>query len=258
MRIVQVLALLVALLGVGAVVAVAAGPVTSETPAAAASAPASPAADTAAPAATTPAEQAQASVAFSERAFGKPDAPVTLVEYAALTCPHCAHLHLTVMPRIKQNYIDKGLVRIVFNDFPFDEIGLKAAMVSRCLPAEQYYDFLQTLFASQTQWANPSVGDTVLKQMAGFVGMTPEKYDACVKNSELSDTLLKIRVQATNDFQISSTPTMLVQGTLERVVGAQDYEEYRKVIDAQLTKLGITPPVQEPAPAAPAPAPAAH
>ena len=148
MRIVQVLALLVVLLGVGAVVAVAAGPVTPEA-APAVSAPAATSADNASAATATPAGQAPVSAAFSERALGKPDAPVTLIEYAALTCPHCAHLHLTVLPRIKQNYIDKGLVRIVFNDFPFDEIGLKAAMVARCLPPEQYYDFVQTLFGSQ-------------------------------------------------------------------------------------------------------------
>lgn len=255
MRVIQVLTLLVALLGVGAFVTTAYSPPSeAAAPEISVTAPAAPA--EAPPAATAPDDaQGEFPQAFAERSFGKPDAPVTLVEYAALTCPHCAHLHLQVLPRIKQTYIDKGLVRIVFNDFPFNEIGLKAAMVARCAPVDQYYDFVQALFAAQNQWDNPSVGDTLLKQMAGFAGLSPAQYDACVKNNALSETLLKIRVDATNDLQITSTPTILVQGTLERIVGAQDYEEYQKVIDRQLTKLGIPLPEQAPAPAPATPAP---
>lgn len=258
MRITQVLAVLVALTGAGALA------VTAYSPASEAAAPAAAVAGTAAEAApATPAPQAEAqgefAHAFTERSFGKPDAPVTLVEYAALTCPHCAHVHAQVMPQLKRTYIDTGLVRVVFRDFPFNEIGLKAAMAARCAPESNYYDFLQALFAAQDKWSNPSVGDTLLKQMSGFAGLSPEQYDRCTKNSELSDMLLKVRVAATNDMQITSTPTILVEGTLERVVGAQDYSEYQKVIDRQLVKLGLPVPEQVPAPdAAPAtPAPAA-
>lgn len=252
MRILQVLALAVVLVGGGA--ALTLGTSLRSEAAAPAAATASTAAETAAPAAAVDMEFKHA---FEERSFGKPDAPVTLVEYAALTCPHCAHMHLNVLPRLKQTYIDTGLVRIVYHDFPFNEIGLKASMAARCAPQENYYDFLQALFASQDKWTNPSVGDTLLRQMAGFAGLSPAQYDACVKNGALSDQLLKNRVQATNDLQISSTPTLLVQGTLERIVGAQSYEEYQKVIDRQLTKLGIALPEQAPA-TAPVPVPGVH
>lgn len=218
----------------------------------------SPSATTAAPAAAgaPAAGEAAASFdpafphAFTERSFGKADAPLTLIEYQALTCNHCAHFHLQILPLIKQDYIDKGLVRIVIREFPFNEIGLKAAMVSRCLPESSFYDVMQALFSVQAQWSNPSVGDTMLRQIAGFAGMSPAMYDACVKNTDLSDMLLKLRVEATNQMQITSTPTLLVEGTLERVVGTQSYEEYIKVIDRQLVKKGITPPKHEAAPAA--------
>jgi len=249
MRITRLLVLLAALAGVGATAYFA------STPDSVAAAPAAPVASTATAAApaATPADP------FSERTFGKADAPVTLVEYAALTCVHCAHFHTNVMPLLKQTYLDKGLVRIVFVDFPFNEIGLKAAMATRCAPEQNYYDFLQALFLAQDKWSNPSVGDTLLKQMAGFAGLSTEQYDACVKNSALSDHLLKLRVEATNSVQVSATPTVLVQGTLERVVGAQEFSEYAKVIDRQLARLGITPPAHPQTPAAPAaPAPDAH
>lgn len=264
MRIIKLLALLVVLAGIGAFVATAHSPVSeAASPAAPASAATDPLGMAAAP--VTPGNpdaamhqpegyEGKFPQAFTERSFGKSDAPVTLIEYAALTCPHCAHLALNVLPRVKQTYVDKGLVRIVFRDFPFNEIGLKAAMAARCAPEANYYDFLQALFSAQDKWSNPAVGETLLKQMSGFAGLSPADYDECTKNNALSDMLLKVRVAATNDMQITSTPTILVQGTLERIVGAQEYEEYQKVIDRQLTKLGIALPEQ--APATPEAAPA--
>jgi protein-disulfide isomerase len=184
-----------------------------------------------------PVEQSKFAHATLERVLGKADAPVTLIEYAALTCSHCAEFHTMVLPELKKNYIDTGKVRLVFRDFPFNETGMKAAMAARCLPEARYFDFVGTLFTTQNNWLNAS-GETLLKQMAGFAGLPEADYNACVNDKALQDYLLNVRVEATNNDGVNSTPTILIEGTFERIVGAQDYKTYAEAIDRQLAKLG--------------------
>lgn len=189
---------------------------------------------------------------FTERSLGKPDAPVTLIEYSALTCSHCAHFHKEVLPRLKADYIDTGKVRLVFREFPFSQVGIRAAMAARCLPPEKYYDFVQALFDTQKTWADAPNGDQMVQQMAGFAGLSFDQYTACVGNERILNHVLQMRVDATNNFEINSTPTILIHGVLERIVGAQPYATFAGMIDRQLTRLGVAVPVHTP-PAAPAP-----
>lgn len=183
--------------------------------------------------------------AMTERSLGDPKAPVTLIEYAALTCSHCRDFHLKVLPELKKNYIDTGKVRLVFRDFPFNEIGMAAAMTARCVKPENYFSFVHAIFSSQDNWAYSPTGGQLIKQMAGFAGLAPNMVDACVTNKELGDKLLAIRVEATNSLQVNSTPTFLVEGTLERIVGTQDYAQYAAVLDRVLAKVA---PAKEDAP----------
>lgn len=195
------------------------------------------AAETAAQTATAAAPAAKFAHATAERVLGKADAPVTLIEYAALTCSHCAEFHTMVLPELKKNYIDTGKVKLVFRDFPFNETGMKAAMAARCLPEARYFDFVGTLFTTQNNWLN-AAGETLLKQMAGFAGLPEAEYNACLADKALQDHLLNVRVNATNNDGVNSTPTILIEGTFERIVGAQDYKTYAEAIDRQLAKLG--------------------
>lgn len=174
--------------------------------------------------------------AFTERSLGDANAPVTMTEYSALTCPHCAHFHTDVLPKLKENYISKGKLRIVFKEFPFSQLGLHAAMAARCLAPEAYDDFTASLFSTQSSWSESNDGETIVRQMAGFAGLSPEKYTACTASKPLQDFILNGRVHATNDLQISSTPTFLFKGGLERIVGAQDYDQFAAAIDRQLAK----------------------
>ncbi len=193
--------------------------------------------------AAAPADAQAAAVAAShpqalvDRVLGKADAPVTLIEYASLTCSHCADFHVQVLPQLKKEYIDTGKVKLIFRDFPFDEAGLKASMIARCLPSEKYFDFLGSLYQTQASWSRAS-DDKILRQMASFAGMNDGAFNACVEDKALQDHLLEVRVNATNNDKVNSTPTMFVEGTLERVVGAQDYDAYKAVIDRQLEKVG--------------------
>jgi protein-disulfide isomerase len=183
--------------------------------------------------------------AMTERSLGSPDAPVVIDEYFALTCPHCAKFHKEILPQLKAEYIDTGKVRLVFHDFVFNEIGLKAAMVARCVKPDAYYELTKTLFEMQDAWGNPSGGETVLKQVAGFAGLAPAQYDGCVSYQDLSNWILNVRVEAVNNFNINSTPTFLFRGGLERVVGAQTYADFKAAIDRQLAKAAAA---QAPAP----------
>ncbi len=183
---------------------------------------------------------------FAERSLGKPDAPVTLIEYSALTCPHCAHFHKEVLPRLKADYIDTGKVRLIFREFPFSQVGIRAAMAARCLAPDKYYDFVQALFDTQKTWADAPNGDQLVQQMAGFAGLSFDQYTACVGNERILNHVLQMRVDATNNFEINSTPTLLIQGALERIVGAQPYATFTEMIDRQLTRLGVAVPAHAP------------
>ncbi len=193
-------------------------------------------------AAATPAARDMIKEAMTERSLGKADAPVVLEEFFALTCTHCAYFHLKVLPQFKAEYIDTGKVRIVYHDFIFNEVGLKASMLSRCAPASGYEQLLTTLFEMQSAWLNPQGGEAVLRQVAGFAGLSPSDIDSCLASKPLTDWLLQTRVDAINNLDINSTPTFLVRGSLERIVGGKEIEDYRKVIDPLLAKLPTAAP----------------
>jgi len=201
--------------------------------------------DAAAPSAA-PAPFVVASQAFpqamSERSIGDEKAPVVLDEYFALTCPHCAHFHKEILPQLQKEYIDTGKLRLVFHDFIFNEVGLKAAMVSRCVAPTSYKGMITTLFETQSVWTNPQGGEESLKQVAGFGGLAPAQYTACVGDKSLSDWLLQGRVDAINNLNVEQTPTFLIRGSLERIVGAQDFEQFKVVIDRLLAKAAPAAP----------------
>src|SRR2546423_8877539 len=98
----------------------------------------------------------QLSVQPGIRVLGKADAPITIIEYASLTCPHCAHFEVDVLPKLKAKWIDTGKAKLVLRDFPLDEPALRAAMVARCAPPERFYPLVDTFFAQQEQWAPTS------------------------------------------------------------------------------------------------------
>jgi len=213
--------------------AVNASPVFAQT---AAPSPAADSAKTAAPASLVP------DYAFTERVLGKADAPVTITEYAMLTCSHCAELHTGPMLEIKKAYIDTGLVKVVFRDFPYDEVALKAAAAARCVPVEGYFSFVDALFFQQAVWVKSNDPLGRIKQLAGFAGLEPKVFDACINDEKLLDHLLKVRVTGASSFQVNSTPTFVLEGGIEKMVGVQSFAQYAQTLDRKLKEKGITPP----------------
>ncbi len=163
-----------------------------------------------------------------DRILGKADAPVTIFEYASLTCPHCAAFEKEILPQIKTAWIDTGKAKLVFRDFPLDGSALKAAMVARCAPPERFYGFIDMLFAQQTSWGTSGDPTASLGRLAKLGGMSDEKFQACLKDDALQNKILAGRLAGEKEFKVESTPTFLING--KRIVGAQPFETFDEVL----------------------------
>jgi protein-disulfide isomerase len=166
---------------------------------------------------------------LGEQSVGKADAPVTVIEYASMTCPHCAHFHETVFPEFKKNYIDTGKVRFIFREFPLDPLAAAGFMLARCGDKEKYFPMIETLFAQQKDWVvqKPLQPLLAIAKQAGF---TQESFDACLANQKVLDGLEEVRSRAAQKFQVNSTPTFFVNGKILR--GAPTLEDLSKQVDS--------------------------
>jgi len=173
-------------------------------------------------------------IAPDETVLGKSDAPVTIVEYASMTCPHCANFHNTVLPTIKSEYIEKGKVRLVFRDFPLDRMALTASVVARCAGPDRYFPFVDALFASQEKWVRDSNPMAALSRIARLGGMSQAEFEACLKKEDITEKVLAQRLEADKTYGVRSTPTIIVNGDLYG--GGLTVEQLRAVINAKLKK----------------------
>ncbi len=163
-----------------------------------------------------------------DRVLGSPDAPVTMIEYASLTCSHCASFHNNTLPQLKKDYIDTGKVKLVYRDFPFDELGLRAATLARCAEPESYFAMLDVLFSGQEVWSRSKNPLQALRGIGRMAGMDDRAFDQCMQNQAITDEILKIRLRAAQEYQVKSTPTFFING--ERLSGAMPYEDFTKVL----------------------------
>ncbi len=137
-----------------------------------------------------------------DKVLGKADAPVTIVEYASMTCPHCAHFHETTLPAIKEKYIDTGKVRLILREFPFDPRAEAGFMLARCAPAEQYFPMVDVLFKQQANWVGGRRPRPPLLQIARLAGFTQESFEACLTDQKLLDKLMAVRDRASKEFKV--------------------------------------------------------
>jgi len=223
------------LLGVGsaAVVAVGAGTAWRLLVGTAATQPApTPGAAPAIPAAGATGDQR-----MTDRSLGKPDAPVTVTEFFSLTCPHCAAFSKETMPQVQSDLIDAGKMRMVFGDFPLDQVALTAAVIARTLPPERYWPFCEALFASQDRWAFArGVNSTEeLAKMAALAGMSRDAFDRAVADKELRDWILKQQDEASKMYSVDSTPTFIFNGPGQKnhhESGSRPFAEFSKLVAA--------------------------
>ncbi len=165
------------------------------------------------------------------------DAPLVLIEYASLTCPHCARFHNEVLPRIKAEFIDKGQVKLIYRDFPLDRVALQAAQVARCVPAERYFAFLEVLFRQQEQWTagrDPAAMIDRVKQFAALAGLPRERANACVDDQALQLKIATAAQAGEKDHKVSGTPAFVING--KRHTGGPSFEDMDKAIRDALRK----------------------
>jgi protein-disulfide isomerase len=170
---------------------------------------------------------------LGDRVLGKDDAPVTIVEYASMTCPHCAHFAETTYPELKKRYIDTGKVRFIFREFPLDSLAAGAAMLARCADKDKYFPLIETLFQTQKRWAveKPIPPLMAVAKQAGF---TEQSFNACLSDQKMLDQMQAEQKRASEKFGVNSTPTLFVNG--KKQVGGQTIEDLAKVIDPLLPK----------------------
>jgi protein-disulfide isomerase len=166
------------------------------------------------------AETGTPDVTADDRILGKTDAPVTIIEYASLTCPHCAAFEKDILPKIKSEWIDTGKAKLVFRDFPLDGSALKAAIVARCAPPERFYGFIGVLFAQQGSWGLAQDPVPGISRIAKLGGMSDDQVQACLKDDALQNKVLAGRLAAEQQYQVESTPTFFING--KKVVGAKE------------------------------------
>ena len=169
-----------------------------------------------------------------DRILGNAQAPITIVEYASLTCPHCAHFANDVLPEIKKEWIDTGKAKLVLRDFPLDEPALRAAMIARCAPPERYYAFADTFFAAQEKWVRSTDYREALARLAKLGGMGQAEFDTCITNTELENKIVEGRLRATQELEVTSTPTFFVNGS--KLAGAPTKEEFDKLLSGLAAK----------------------
>lgn len=187
-----------------------------------------------APASPATADIASPERALAEMALGQKDAPVTMIEYASLGCPHCAAFHHETLPTLKKEYIDTGKLKLIYRDFPLGTPALAASMIARCAGPEKYFGFVEIFFRSQAQWAHAQDPLPALAKVARFGGMSQKDVDACLKSQPILAGIRRVAAQAQEKFQVNSTPTFIIGD--EVINGAMPYAHFKKAIDKALGK----------------------
>jgi protein-disulfide isomerase len=172
-----------------------------------------------------------------DRIMGQADAPLTVIEYASMTCPHCAHFHEDVMPAIKAEWVDTGKIRFIYRDLPTAPVGMAVgvAMIAQCAPKDQYFGILGLLFRSQSKWMGAPEPLAEIKHTVSFAGISADAVDSCLQNKELGQAIQDRASEGTRLFGIESTPTLVINGV--RIEGQQGYGEIKKALEAAYARV---------------------
>ena len=172
---------------------------------------------------------------LAEMAMGSPKAPVTVVEYASLTCPHCREFALDRLPALKKKYIDTGLIRLEYRDYPLDGYALRASMIARCKGPDKYFKYVDAYFEQQSEWTK---GDPMeaLKRIARSAGMKDDEIEKCLADKDLSKKIVANMQSGKEALGITGTPTFLIDGAT--FTGALPIEQFEALFDTALINVG--------------------
>jgi protein-disulfide isomerase len=181
---------------------------------------------------------AKAQVTADDRTLGSPKAPVTMIEYAAPQCPHCAHFDMEEFPQFKRDYIDTGKIYYVFRVFPLSQVDYAVESMARCLPPENYFQFIDLMFRNQPKW-DPDGYDIpdvkgALEQMGRIAGMSADEVDRCISNQSEQQRIAKVAQEAQTKYNVTGTPTFIVNGQIHGPF--TEYQELKDFVDPILKK----------------------
>lgn len=182
--------------------------------------------------------------------LGDVNAPVEVIEYASVTCNHCATFHNNVLPRIKEKYVDTGKVKVVVRSFLLNQVDVAVSQLTRCVSEKRYFKFVDAIYERQTQWydfaeyqrlsglhdartANGMFVDHIIgevSKIARQVGLNEKKIQACIANEEIGKYLFSVNQEAVQKYKVEATPTIIVNGNKTN----NDYASIEKAIEAAL------------------------
>ncbi|WP_273760034.1 DsbA family protein [Bartonella sp. ML70XJBT.G] len=166
-----------------------------------------------------------------DRFEGEDDAPVTIVEYASLTCVHCAHYYNDVLPEIRKKYIKTGKVKLIFREYAFDPRATAGFMLARCAPEDRYFPLIEVLFQKQEEWVWAKDALTPLKAISFMAGFTDESFTSCLKNQTILDEV-NASYERGKELGVTATPTFFINGN--KYEGIMSVEEFSSIIDSFL------------------------
>jgi protein-disulfide isomerase len=169
-----------------------------------------------------------------DRVLGKPDAAITIVEYASLSCPHCAHFANAVLPKLKQNWIDNGKAKLILRDFPLDEPALRAEMLARCVPPERFYPLVEMMFQTQDKWVIAKDWRDALEKLVRLAGIGKKEFDGCLADKALEDQVVQSRLTAAQQLGVNSTPTFFING--KKFEGEPSIEAFEQLLSGLAAK----------------------
>ena len=180
--------------------------------------------------AQTPDKTSLLAVQPADHVLGDAKAPITLIEYASFTCPHCAHFHTQVLPELKKKWIDTGKVKLIYRDFPLDQVAAKAAQIAECAPNDRYFGIIDLIFRGQPQWAASQDPIAELGKPLRIAGMGENEIKACLANEAKANEVIA-DYRGGETLGVNSTPSLFINGVLYK--GARSVEE----LDAAFAKL---------------------
>ncbi len=179
-----------------------------------------------------PAQAVDIEAVMKDRSIGRDDAPMTIIEYASMTCDHCAAFHNSVFAEVKTALIDTGKARLVYRDMPWDKFAIKAAKIARCAPPEKYFDMVKAIFESQPKWAHGSDPLQGLVDLATAAGMDENDVRSCANNEELDKRIIELVQIAQKEYEVKSTPTFIFLQDGERVGSYPEFEAIKAKMPA--------------------------
>jgi protein-disulfide isomerase len=202
---------------------------TAEQPAETAEQPAEPAVEPVVEAETEPAAEPEEGIYADDRILGSADAPVTIIEYASLSCPHCAAFHKEVLPQLKSEYVDKGQVRFIYRDFPTNWPAVQGSLLAHCAADDaRFFGLVDTMFKLQEQWLSAADPGVALTQIGALAGMNKDKVAACFEDKAMQQKILARTQEGEATYGVHSTPSFIIDGKLH--TGVQTFEMLQGIL----------------------------